>query len=301
MNRIIKIMTALMLFVFTLEAQDAGKSGMAFLKIGSGARNISMGDIGSVISNDVTAVYYNPANLAAVSANEVFVSHNEWIQDTRSELVAAKFSLLGLSWGAAINSTKISGIQVRENPGAAITEVSWQYFMGSLSAAKTFGDKLTAGATIKYLYEGILSDDATGYAFDLGASYVLTSDIRLALAVRNIGSMNELRAKSTVLPTDIRLGAVYTSDILKSSKVDLTGGIEIQKYTVQDDIHINGGVEGVYDNLLAVRIGYQTMYESKGITAGAGLRWGIINFDYAINPFSRNLGSSHIVSLKITF
>lgn len=301
MNRTIKIITALMLLTLTVNAQDAGKSGMAFLKIGSGARNISMGDIGSVISNDVTSVYYNPANLAERSSSEVFVSHTEWIQDTRSELVAAKFNLFGLNWGAAINSTKISGIEVRENPGAAITEVSWQYFMGSLSAAKSFGERVTAGATIKYLYEGILSDDATGYAFDLGATYRLTPEIKMALSLRNIGSMNELRAKSTVLPTDLRLGAVYNSDILKSSKIELTGGIEIQKYTAQDDIHINGGVEGVYDELLAIRIGYQTMYESKGITAGAGLRWGILNFDYAINPFSQNLGSSHIVSVKISF
>src|SRR3989304_2591293 len=78
-----------------LFAQSAGNSGLSFLKFGFGARNIAMGDAGASASNDLSALFYNPARLSLIDSlelrstgtrmNEVLFMHNEWVQDVRME------------------------------------------------------------------------------------------------------------------------------------------------------------------------------------------------------------------------
>ena len=66
-----KIILLITIPLISILPQSAGNSGLSFLKFGFGARNISMGDVGSVLSNDVTALYYNPANLAGTEGSQV--------------------------------------------------------------------------------------------------------------------------------------------------------------------------------------------------------------------------------------
>ena len=71
-----------------------------------------------------------------------------------------------------------------------------------------------------------------------------------------------------------------------------------------DDLHIHFGGEYFYNNIIALRFGYMTGYEAKGITAGLGIFWEGLNFDYAFLPYSfssYNLGSAHTISLMYSF
>ena len=83
------------------------------------------------------------------------------------------------------------------------------------------------------------------------------------------------------------------------SVVDVIGGF--QKYIDTDDTHIHVGGEIFYDNLIALRLGYISGYEAKGLTAGLGVYWQGINFDYAFTPYSYGLGTGHTISLMYTF
>lgn len=284
---------------FTGFAQTAGKTGLSFLKIGAGARNIALGGNGNVLAQDVTSVFYNPANLKNKNNNELFISHNEWIQDVRSELIAAKFELFGLQMGLGVNSTSVSGIEVRRIPGEAEAEVKATYFAAGLSAAFNVTRNINAGVSVKYLYESLFADEANGLGFDFGLNY-REGNLLVAAAVNDIGSMNELRKESSKLPTKITIGASYFYP-LSDQNLELNGGFEGLKYLATDDIHLNFGLECIYDKTFALRLGYQTMYESKNITAGAGVYYKALKFDYAFSPFSLNLGSGHTFSLGFEF
>ena len=83
----------------SLLAQTAGNSGLSFLKLGFGARNIALGDAGTALSTDVTALFYNPAALAINPASEIMLMHNEWIQDVRSEILGARTLIFRIACG----------------------------------------------------------------------------------------------------------------------------------------------------------------------------------------------------------
>lgn len=295
-----KIVVVLLLCSLPLFAQSAGESGLSFLKMGFGARNIALADNGAVLANDVTSVFYNPAMLANNYDTEIMIMHNEWIQDVQSEVLGAKFSLFGIPLALGINSTRVGEIEMRTQPGEAEGIIEANYFFTTLATGFSLSENLDAGFAIKYVYEGILNDEATGWSFDFGASYALSENLWISASLRNLGSMNDLRNESTELPTEIRIGPGYKF-CLPDQKFSFVVGAEFQKYSASDDSHINFAGEIIYDEMLALRLGYQTMYDSKSITGGLGIKWGRLNFDYAVTPFSFDLGTGHTVSVKFRF
>lgn len=297
-----KILLIILLSSATLFAQSAGNSGLSFLKNGFGARNIAMSDLGVVGVNDLTALNYNPALLSEYKAPQVMLTHNQSIQDMSTQLVGASFSLWGIPFAMGVNNTSINDLEIRtvasDEPQSYFNA---HYMFGSLSTGFEIYENLSFGVTTKYVYENLFSDEAAGWAFDFGLSYSdIIDGLDVGASYRNIGSLDELRNEATVLPADLRLGLAYGLAVNSiSSEVNMIGGI--QKYTETDDTHIHVGGEVFYDNIIAMRLGYMTGYESKGFTAGLGLYWEGLNFDYAFTPYSYGLGSAHTISLMYSF
>lgn len=297
-----KIILLITIPLISILPQSAGNSGLSFLKFGFGARNISMGDVGSVLSNDVTALYYNPANLAGTEGSQVMFMHNEWVQDVTSEVVGVKSSIFGLPVALGLNTTSVSGIEIRQkaevDPEGTFNA---NYFFGSLSTGFFINENISVGLTGKYLYEGLYTDESTGFGVDLGVNYKTPyKGLTAAAVLKNLGSMDALRVESTKLPTEFRVGAAYSFD-LSQSDFGLIAAGEFQKYTLDDNSHFNFGGEVMYKNIIALRAGYQTGYESRNFTGGVGLIWGNLNFDYAFVPFSLGFGSANLFSLNFKF
>jgi hypothetical protein len=299
-NQIKIILLSVLGISFFSFAQSGGSNGLSFLKIGSGARNIALGDNGAIFANDVSAIFYNPAQLKTGNP-EIIFTHNAWIQDAATELLGIKFSLFSLPVGVGINSTSIKGFEVRTKPGPVETTFNTHYFFGSLSTAFSLIENVSAGITVKYLYEDIFYDNAEGVGFDFGLFYKTPiQDLFVSAVVKNIGSMNQLQKEATKLPTEIRVGPVYQYD-LPDYNISLQAGCEFQKFLLQSDSHVNFGTEIVYNKIFALRVGYQTNYLSKDISGGLGIYWNQFSFDYAMTPFSYGLGQAQTISIKYTF
>lgn len=284
-----------------LLAQSAGSNGLSFLKFGFGARNVAMSDLGVVGANDLSALNYNPSLLAAINKTQLSFTHNSLYQDLNSEMLAGSFSALGLPFAIGVNTTSVADIEVRTKPGDPESTFSAHYAFVSASTAFQTIDNLYIGATVKYLYENIFSDDASGLGFDIGATYYgIIDGLTIGAAIKNLGSMKELRYESTELPKDIRFGAAYNFS-LKEYKMDFTALGGFQKYTKEEDSHLHLGGEAIYDQMFALRVGYASGYEAKSITAGFGVFWKGINLDYAYVPVKYGLGDSHIITMIYTF
>ncbi len=297
-----KILLIIIIASTSLLAQSAGNSGLSFLKLGFGARNMAMGDAGAAASKDVTSLFYNPANLSESSGNQIMLMHNEWIQGVRSEVLGAKTDIYGVPFALGINVTSINDIPIRTQPTTEpIASFNAEYFFGSISTGFHVVDNISFGATIKYLYEGLYVDEATGWGFDFGLNYKTPIDgLRAVAVVRNLGSMNQLRNQDTKLPTEIRIGPNYQFQ-LPGNKIAVDIAAEFLKYTPTNDSHFNLGAEITYDNMIALRGGYQSNYISKSFTAGLGIMWGNLDFDYAFTPFQYGLGTGNTVSLSFKF
>ncbi len=296
-----KILFTLLFTTVLIIGQNAGNTGLSYLKNGVSAKNIALSDIGT-LSNDVTSVFYNPAVVATLANSQISFTHQAWIQDLNSEIINANFKLFDIPFAVGINTTKIGGFEVRTKPTATPDAIiNLNYFYGSISTGYHITDNLSVGATVKYLYESIFADEANGLGFDLGLVYSkLINGLTLGASVRNLGSMNKLRNEKTKLPSDVRFNAMYKMNVdAISSEVTAIGGV--QKYLDADNIHIHLGAEVTYLKQFSVRLGYITGYESKGLTFGGGVLWNGFNFDYAYTPFGFGIGNAHTVTLGYGF
>ena len=295
-----KILLLFIFFTVPILAQSAGEGGMAFLKNGFGARNIAMGDLGVVTANDLSALNYNPALLAVNSKSQLSFSHNSIFQDLSSEHFGASINVFGMPVAFGINTTSISNIEVRTKPGDLEGTFNAHYFFGSVSTAYKLVDDIFVGATFKYLYENLYTDEANGYGFDFGVTLqdCLASDLSFGASIKNLGSMNALRNQSTELPNDLRVGAAYDFSF-SNFKLITTAGI--QSYLNESDTHLHAGGEITYNDSFALRVGYLSGYEAKSISAGFGVVWNTLNIDYAYVPVKYGLGDSHIITLTYSF
>ncbi len=76
-----------------LGGQRAGISTAQFLKIGVGGRAAALGEAFMAISDDASALYWNPAGLAQFTKNQVIFSHNIWVVDINHDFLGAVYHL----------------------------------------------------------------------------------------------------------------------------------------------------------------------------------------------------------------
>lgn len=278
--------------------EDAGTSGLSFLKLGAGARPSGMGEAFTAISGDIFSLYWNPAGIARHDGAEFAFMHNQWFQDVSLEYAAFctgyKKNVMGLS----LTLSQVTNLERREGP----TENPIGYFdehdlSFALSWARKLNDKLDLGISGKFLYEKIDFSSATGLGFDLGGIYWLRSNIQLGGAILNLGSKMKFEQESFNLPTRYKVGAAYLGHE-KYLNGDFILSLDLVKPN-DNDLKVHFGGEYTYKEKFILRSGYQAGYDNKNISLGLGLKIKKYAIDYAFVPFSSDLGNSHRISVNL--
>ncbi len=289
------LMTGSMLFA---AAQDGGKTGLQFLKIPVDARAAGMGEAYTAVSSDASATYWNPAGLTGSTHSNVLFSHNEWIQGVRGEYAALALRRSRSVWAFHIRSLNVGDIPVRIQPSEEpLDHTGAHYLSAGLSYARAISSRLSLGGTVKYLFEKIYVETASGFAADLGVSYRTNlNGLSVAAVLQNLGSMNNLLNESTKLPAILRAGAAYRlpafSDFVKADlAVDL-----VKPFNDNFRQHVGG--ELLFWNQIAVRSGYLSGYDSRSFTFGVGFMRSSIRLDYSISPFNDELGNGQRFSVN---
>ncbi len=299
MKRILLLITASYLIMTCQSYTQQGTTGLSFLKNGVGARALAMGEASAAVSADPTAIYYNPANIARLEHVQIHFMHKTWMQDMKTDYIAATAPWKNLNFGLSINTTSIDDIELRTVPGEPEGYFSARNIAIGFTTAFRLNPTLSFGVTAKYLYEKIYVDEASGYAFDAGGHYRTPWEVDVAFSLSNIGSMSALKDEATELPLVLRLGAGYehpwkTIDGVVSLAADLVS------YPREKTFHIHAGTEIIMKNVVAFRVGYVSGYETRSISAGLGIRYSVFSLDYAYVPFSNSFPSSHTLSLGVT-
>lgn len=301
MKKYIFLKLILLTFIATqIYAQNdgAGNTGLAFLKLGVGARSIAMGEAFSSVTDDATAFIYNPARLNSGMKGNVSLMHNESVQDMKTDFIAAKFPISKkFSLGVGLFTTSITGIEIRNIPGAPVDKFDSRNLSAGISLGYKINRNLSFGVTGKYLFEKIYVDEASGLAFDIGTNYA-KGNYSLAVVVSNLGSVDELKNQSSKLPTSVRIGGSYR---ISRDKFNFILGLDGFKVFDGGSFHINAGGEAGYKDFVFLRLGYQTEYENKGLTTGIGFKYKSISIDYAFVPYKSEFGSSNTFSLGLNF
>jgi hypothetical protein len=271
-------------------------TGMTFLQLGVGARSVAMGEAGAASATDGTAPYYNPAALSFAEHNDITVMHKSWITDVSTEYFGAAIQGKTIALGFSFNTTNVGNIDIRTQPGEAVGTFNAHDMAITGSASVKAGDAFSIGVSGKFLYEKIFVDEASGYAVDLGGFYQLSNSLALGVSVCNLGSVNELKNDPIELPALLRAGAVYSGTLAERFTYTVNGDlVDVFK---ESAAHLHVGGEVSFDNVLALRAGYQSGYEAKNFSAGLGVAYGMLRFDYGFVPLLSGLGTSHTFSLS---
>jgi len=296
-----RIILSIIFLAFTVSAfsqnDGAANTGLAYLKLGIGARSIAMGEAFSSLSDDGTAFIYNPARMNANENGNVTAMFNKTMLDMTTNYVGAKFRIKKFGIGIGLLKTTISDIEVRNTPGAPLDKFNADNFSGGISLSYEVYKNLAVGITGKLLYEKIYIDEASGFGMDFGANY-LYDNFSFAAVLSNVGSMNALKNSETKMPTSLRFGASY---IYKKENFSLTGAVDGYKVLDGGNFHGHFGAEGGYKDFVFLRAGYMSGYDNKGFTAGVGFKYKSLYIDYAFQPYSTGFGSGNSLSLGYNF
>ncbi len=302
----------------TLGGQRAGTATAQFLKIGAGARAISMGEAYVAVANDAAALYWNPAGIIEFKQPQFIFCHTNWPVDIQHEFVGYVHHLNG------VNSVGVSLTSLHTDDMAETTEFdpfgTGNYFTFndlalSMTYARRMTDRFSFGISLKYIEETLAELKMRGGMVDFGTFYWTGfASTRFALVVTNFGPQltpagEFMRRDGTKIsefqsfipPTTFKVG--FATEIIQNSHHRLTTAIQLN-HPNDNSENINLGTEYVWRNLLALRGGYKGSQDEESFTFGAGfdipLRLMHFNFDYAYTFFGR-LGSASRLSITIGF
>lgn len=288
------------LFLFSLTVSGMAQTGLSFLKIGVGGRASGMAEAYTAVANDASATYWNPAGMVNADRSELYLSHNEWLTDVRSEFAAFILPKDSYAIGFSLNSTNISGIEIRgDQPSVEpIASFDSHDLAFGFSYARKLNRQLDVGVSLNYIYEKIYIEESGGLSGNFGLHYRFSSlPLRAALVVQNIGFMTGLKNEAPSLPHLLRFGVAYSAAFLNGNWV--FAGDLVSDFG--DAFHANLGVEYRLQKYLALRAGYQTGYEIKNIHFGFGLVSGRFLLDYGYVPLKQSFGRGHRLSFGILF
>jgi hypothetical protein len=279
---------------------NPAESGLAYLKIGLGARAAALADAYVAVADDPTALMWNPAGLGGRTGLQLAFMHNRWFSDTYGDFLGVSGQAGQFGWGLGFHLFNQSGLELREGP----TEQPLAYFSAhdawaAAGMSYRMGRGHTVGLTLKGLYEKIYLDEATGMSADLGwLGSWSDGRIRLAAALRNLGFTNNLDKESINLPATLAAGFAYRFTLGQGPDKYILATNDVYGQ-VNGTVYAGSGVELRY-KMLALRYGYRTgEYTANHHTFGAGFIVRNWQIDYAYVPYTYDLGNTHRISMNL--
>lgn len=300
------VVVGLLLVAGAAEAQDFAKVGTAgakFLEIPIGSRGVAMGSAYNSVSNDMTAMFWNPAGLVHSNNTNVMVERVNWFADISYNIVGVSHSInefwaVGF-YGAAMGSGDIDVTTVEQQNGTGET-YSVTNVVAGVSVATRLTDKFSIGGVLKYVREDLDTEVSNSWAVDLGTMYDTNwRTVRLSMAIRNFGPEIQLdggfydyvngQQQSTQTewleysyPLSFRMG--LAADPLSTPTQRLTVSAELEHPS--DNIErINLGGEYAFQEMFFLRGGYTFRHDTLGLSAGLGVKWSTFSIDYAYSHY----------------
>ena len=301
-----------LLYLSTIFSQDppdppdavtkVATSAANWLKIESGTRGIGMGGSQAASGRGLSGAYYNPASIAFIDRSEVYFSKSEYFAGITHNTIG---------YGTRLTPTDYFGLHLFYLDSGLIertTEISPDgtgefYNVLDISLRLMYGkqltDRLRVGGSIKYIREEIYTTYMQSFVFDLGSNFNTgISDIILGMSVSNFGpdvqfqgeglqvededggTTHKITEKFSV-PLVFRLGIqkdIFGGEEASASRLTVSAdAINPIDYTVYGGV----GVEYSWRNMVFIRSGTHLFHDTAGLSLGGGIKWQIINVDYA--------------------
>lgn len=279
-----------------------GTSGAPFLKIGVGARAAGMGEAFCGLSDDINAIYWNPAGMANIQGQQFQLMHLAWFQSINYEHLAYAKEISGIGViGGAVSMVNVKDMdEWVDNSGVA--EYKGNFNASDMALSLSYSRELRGimiGGNLKHISQTIKDKKASTLGLDLGVlSKTPIDGLTVGGTIQNLGGELKFISKSDPLPLIIKAGVAYrlpaNEDIVIVSDLSLPN---------DNDLSVRAGVEWgieVGNSKLLLRGGYKSGVDLGEFTAGLGFVNGGMCLDYAFVPYD-DLDDTHRVSLMMKF
>lgn len=292
------LLTASLSHVAPAEEGSGGQAG-AFLRVATGPRSVGLGGAFVAISDDASALQYNPAGLSQSAGFLAEASYSQASMDRTRYQAGTTFSNDGFGGiGVHMAGFGVTDIDGRDEFGNPTDTFDDSEVSMTLGYAKRLGDFIAVGASATYLSHELEQHSATGLAFGGGvlASYGVSDDfvrrLRVGASAAQIGGRLEWDTESgheDELPITSRLGLAID---LAPGDAALT--LSTQVTSVENmDVTSQYGAELTLMHALVLRGGW----DGDRASFGAGIRAGSFRFDYAYYDDVLEEGATHWVGL----
>jgi len=307
--------------VFVGNLFSSGTTGMDFLNISAGVRNVGMGETGVATCDDINSSYWNPAGLFHVKQPTLLISHTNWLQDIQYQQMSyahlykiekpeppfTKVVIAGNLY--YLSMAKFQGYNKDGEKTKRISASDMAFAISCGSDIYEFerfpfkkGSRIYMGLNLKTISEKLDTYSSNAFAFDIGAQWQEKSLIaekgwRMGLNIQNIGSKVKFDRVSGSLPMNIKVGVGYRY-ILAGDPMLFSLDLNFPK---EDDPYVALGLEYLVRDFFSLRFGYNARSDiGSGIRAGMGINVGSYTIDYAFAGFGL-LGNTHRLSLTVKF
>jgi hypothetical protein len=277
----LKILLLLLNVSFLLNAQSgSGGEAGAFMKNGFGARAAAMGNAFSAVSDDASALFWNPAGLVDINKIEIMGMYSNLFQDV-NDIYYGNFALT-IPTNSGVIGFGVVLLEVSDIPyvsdlsGPNGDSFSDKELALLFSFSKRIFDELNAGITLKYLNHSIADYSAGGFGLDLGFQFYLAKSLSLGIMLQDLlGARMKLNNTEDIYPLKLKIGLAYRiiANLLLLSEM---------RYIDDSSVTFKfGGEYSLFKDILFVRGGYNTLLESW--SAGLGISYWEIKIDYSYN------------------
>ncbi|MBI5836599.1 MAG: PorV/PorQ family protein [Candidatus Eisenbacteria bacterium] len=321
-----RILLALLLVLTLPIPARADKYAGEFLKLGVGARALGMGGAFVGLSDDATAMYWNPAGLGFLTRRQLLPAHSEefgqvlnydylgFVQPL-SPRETLGFAVVRLSLD---NIPLTDSLRTQPGPGGLPVPI---YDEGRLiytsdsemallmSYGRVVSRRLNLGLTVKLIRQSVAEHSSFGFGADVGAIYTPSPSVSFGLALHDaFGTfLNWDTGRHERISPSLRAGTAITRGIGQDHLVTLAGDVYLtfdnrrtfsQFSTGKVGGEFHTGAEYWYRRTLALRAGFN----HGNFTAGAGGRRGRFALDYAfISNSNAGLDNTQRISGSFEF
>ena len=251
----------------------------SYAQFNPGAKQISLSNSDVALSNDVFAVFNNPAGLSQFNWREIGIYYSP-----------APFGLSELSNGYVAYAEPFSFGTVALG-GMTYGFELYRESKISLGYSYNYENKFFAGLAVNYHSFSIQNyGNSNAFYLNLGGLAYITHQLRWGFAITNLNRAS-IGNEDDQIPIIFSTGFSY--DLIKTLTINLA---------VEKDIRYKPSVQfGLDYNIieyLALRVGFQN--EPARYAAGIGINYSIISLDYAVFTH-QDLGLTHQAGLIISF
>ena len=281
----------------SVAASSASGGTESVFSLGAGSRALGMAGAFTAVSDDATAVYWNPAGLSCLEQTGITGFHSTLFEGSSLDFFSighptVRFGGLGF----AFLRVGTDGIRAYDDRSRSLGTLDFSQSEMIFSYGRKIPFNVNLGASLKIVSQRMGELSADGAGIDFGAFYRVQyiKGLTLGLALRDVpGAKLKLVDRVERTPRTVRIGASY-GDSLRGERDMIRLALDVS-LPERANTSVSAGGEYVINDLVSVRAGLR---EGK-LSAGAGVRWRNYSFDYSIG--NSELGNLHQFSVSANF